>query len=69
MVRTIEERLNEFERTRLEARKARGHWGWWKKLGRGKDESRHSTALSFRGSSWLEKLRRTKRVRTNSFRG
>jgi hypothetical protein len=36
VVRTIEERLNEFERTRLEARKARGRWGWWKKLGRGK---------------------------------
>ena len=35
VVRTIEERLNEFERTRLEARKAHGRWGWGKKLGRG----------------------------------
>ena len=36
VVRTIEEQINEFERTRLEARKAHGRWGWGKKLGRGK---------------------------------
>ena len=38
MVRKVEEGLNEFERTRLEARKVRGRWGWRKKLGRGKDD-------------------------------
>ena len=36
MVGKVEEGLNEFERTRLEARKVHGRWGWGKKLGKGK---------------------------------
>ena len=37
VVRTIEERLNELERTRLDTRKTHSCWGWMKKLGGGKD--------------------------------
>ena len=37
MAGKLKEALNEFERTRLEARKVCGRWGWMKKLGGGKN--------------------------------
>jgi hypothetical protein len=63
----VQEGLNEFERTRLEARKVDGHCGWARKLSRGGIAKRfgsvtfsrvlESAALSFRGSLWLEQLK------------
>ena len=38
MAGKVKEILNEFVRTRLEARKVHGERGWGKNLGRGKDD-------------------------------
>ena len=38
MADKVEEGLKKCIRSRLEARKVRGGWGWGQKLGRGKDD-------------------------------